>query len=217
MAQSVKMSGGAIKYAKKHTPYALADISKGVDEAQPYLQQGVDTYGAAQGKFEPGVDMYNNSLGLNGQAGYDAAVGAYQHSPGYDFALNEANQNVLRNAAATGGVLSGQTGIDLSERARDLQNLDFGNWQDRLQGMINPYMMGTSGKAGALTNLGKLFEGEGINRAGTRMQGIGMVTSAIQNQARMQAEQEARKAAEDQQWMSFLNAGIGGLSGFLGA
>jgi hypothetical protein len=197
------------------TRRGLGDIRSGVDEAQPYLEENAQNWRDIQGQQQGGYDMYQNSLGLNGQAGYDAALGAFQQGPGYQFALDQANQNVLRNSAALGGVASGNTLMGLSDRAQQLQNLEFGNWQNRLAG-FDP-MRGASGLATGLFGLGSLFENEGKNLAGTRMQGAGLQAQNYQALAQMQQNQAL---ADQQADMMPINLGLGllgGVSGFYGA
>lgn len=178
---------------------ARGDIQSGVSQAQPYLEQAAagwspleDKYGALAHKFlnlAPGDlsarDMYLNTLNLNGPEGAAAARNAFQTSPGYQWQVDQANQNILRNNAATGGVLSGNTGLALNQNAMDLANQEWGGWQDRLMnqgnniykdyaGAGNAYQgMGTAiaGKAGALSNLGNLFTNEGAQLGDINMTG----------------------------------------------
>lgn len=209
---TLKKSGKSIG---KATRYGLRDISAGVDEAQPYLEENAQNFRNIQGQQQAGYDMYQNSLGLRGPEGNQAAIDAYQQSPGFGFALDQANQNVLRNQAALGGVASGQSMIDLSERARQLQNLDYGNWQSRLAG-FDP-MRGASGLATGLMGLGNLFEGEGRALAGTRMQGAGLKSQNAQALANMQMQQALANQQADMMPIQMGLGLLGGVSGFYGA
>ena len=123
-------------------------------QATPYLTDAQANYKNLQGQQQAGYDMYQNSLGLNGQAGYDAAQGAFHQGPGYQFALDQANQNVLRNQASLGALNGGNTLMALSDRAQQLQNLEFGNWQNRLAG-FNP-MQGAEGYGNLAQSLANL-------------------------------------------------------------
>jgi hypothetical protein len=162
-----------------------------------------------------GFDMYQNSLGLNGQQGYDSALGAFQQGPGYQFALDQANQNILRNNAATGGVANGGTLAALQDRAQQMQNMEFGNWQDRLKGFdpqraIQGQTSAYGDKASALINQGKDIAGVHTGFAGPINQQYGNQASLIGQQ------QSANMAAEQQGWANAL--GIGSmLTGGLGA
>lgn len=205
----------AIDLSKSGTKLGEEYIREGVDDAKPYLKDVVDLWSDYGGQQQAGYDMYQNALGLNGQEGYDAALGAYHQSPGFQFALDQANQNVLRNQAATGGVLSGQTGIDLSERARQLQNLDFGGWLDRLKG-FDP-KVALTGQSAGLTNLGNLFSREGELLANQRMRGTQLTSDNMNNLAGTQGQQAVYDHnASMQPWNMALGL-LGGLGGFMGA
>src|SRR3954462_542190 len=51
---------------------------------------------ALASKYGGGTDMYLNSLGVNGAAGNQAAVNAFQAGPGYDFTLNQGLDAINR-------------------------------------------------------------------------------------------------------------------------
>lgn len=78
---------------------------------------------------------------------YDLILGGdysqYQESPGYKFAQDESMKEVMRSAAARGGVVSGQTLKALQERGKGLADQDFGTYLQRLSGLL-----GTSFSAG---------------------------------------------------------------------
>lgn len=201
---SLNSNQQAVDAARQASGKGVADIWKGVGKAQPYLTESEANFQGLQDQEQIGRTMYMNSLGLNGQGGYDAAVGAYQHTPGYDFALNEANQNVLRNQAALGGVASGQTMMDLSERARQLQNLDFGKWQDRLMG-FDPMRPATA-RGGVLADNSNLYEQAGVNSANTRLNGAQIQAQALQNLGNVQ-QQAAMPYGSAQMWNAILGVG----------
>jgi hypothetical protein len=88
--------------------------------------------------------MQANALGLNGPAGNEAATGAFQESPGYQFALDQGLQALNRNAASRGMLSSGNNTQDILRYSQGLANQEYGNW---------------------LSNLGN-FSGMGLNAAG---------------------------------------------------
>lgn len=184
-------------------------------------QQAVPSYERAAGLFDPiiadrsrATDMYYNSLGLNGAEGYDEALNAYQQSPGYQFALQQANQNVTRNAANLGSLRSGNTMMALSDRAQQLQNLDFNNWQNQLKGLdvLEPSVYG----AGALQKLGGLFTNQGQDIANVYAQFAQPMANQYNNRASLIGQQAMIDAQQQQQGIA--NAiGLGGLfTGMLG-
>lgn len=144
---------------------ALDFLNQGVNQASPYYQQAASLYGGLAPGDLSARAMYLNSLGLNGPEGNTAATNAFQNSPGFQFALDQANQNVLRNGAATGNVASGNVLQALADRAQGLQNQDYGNWQSQLSNQGNNIYNDYSGQANALGALAGLFGNLGSNQA----------------------------------------------------
>lgn len=123
-------------------------------------------------KYGGGTDLYLDSLGVNGAAGNNRAVDAYHAGPGYNYAVNQALEGVNRGAAAAGGApggLSGNTLAALSDRAGNLANQEYGNWQTRLAGLVAPELSATSGAAsgvaGVDTNKANVYTGTAGNIA----------------------------------------------------
>jgi hypothetical protein len=194
---------------------AVRAIDEGYNEAQSQYGEASEVYDPIMEDRGRATDMYYNSLGLNGQEGYDAALGAFQNGPGFQTALDMANQNVLRNNAAMGGVASGNTGIALSDRARGLQNLEFGNWQNRLQG-LDVYPVANS-KASALQGLGNMFAREGDATSGVYTQMAPHIAGQYNNQASLIGQQQMMNANAQQQGISNALGLAGMFTGLLGA
>ena len=83
-----------------------------------------------------------------------AAEGAFQEGPGYDYAVQQGLQGVMRNASSLGNIASGNTAMALQDRGNQLANQEYGGWLDRLSG-YDPLAMHTAGaQAGISTGLG---------------------------------------------------------------
>ena len=122
-------------------------------------------------RYGRGSEMYANALGLGGAAGNEAAQGAFQEGPGYDYAVQQALQGVMRNASSLGNVASGNTAIALQDRGNQLANQEYGGWLDRLSG-YDPLAMGAAGaQAGISTGLGDRLLGTGWRSRGHRLGG----------------------------------------------
>lgn len=87
---------------------------------QPYRQAG----GAA-------LRDYMSTLGMGGSG----AINRFQQSPGYQFALQQGLQSVNRGNAAKGLTGSGAEQKQLMQYGQGLANQDYGNYQNRLQGL----------------------------------------------------------------------------------
>jgi len=130
-------------------------------------------YGRARGYYDPyaarynaGSEMYSNALGLGGDAGRTAAEGAFKEGPGYDYAVKQGMQGVMRNASSLGNIASGNTAMALQDRGNQLANQEYGGWLDRLSG-YDPLAMHTAdAQAGISTGLGDRLLGLAGDRAG---------------------------------------------------
>lgn len=113
---------------------------------QPFLQN----YQTAQG----GYNAYADATGANGAPGSTRAVSAFQTDPGYQFRINQGNENVLRNSSRTGQGNSGNVNVDLLNYGQGQANQ---GWQQYIQNLL-PFLgqanNAASGIAGVDTGLG---------------------------------------------------------------
>jgi hypothetical protein len=137
---------------------ALQALQARYGQAGGQLQSAVDAYDPLLQQAQAGYTMYQNSLGLNGAEGRDAALGAFQAGPGYEWQVQQAAQAAQRAANRTGSASSGNALDAVTRLSSNLANQEFGSWQDRLQGFQGATERATAGRAGALTNLGKLYQ-----------------------------------------------------------
>jgi hypothetical protein len=153
-----------------------------------YYGQGADTLQQAAAGYQPlvdrglqGYDMYMNALGLNGAGGRDAALGAFQTGPGYQFAVDQATSNAQRAANRLGMAYSGNT-VDATTRlANNLANQEYGNWVQGLQGFQGASQNAVAGQAGALSNLASLYQNQ-ANATGTMQANQGKDVASLQSQ-----------------------------------
>ena len=129
---------------------------------QPFQQN----YNAAAA----GQNQLGNLLGLNGPNGSAQAQQTLQNMPGYQFALNQGTQNVLRNQAATGQLNSGATNMDLNNYAQGQASQNYNNYVSQLQPYLGAAGNAASGIGGVNTGLGNqlggLYQGLGQGQAG---------------------------------------------------
>lgn len=93
------------------------------EDLAPYREQGL----AGQNAL-----MYY--LGLGARPDDPNFVG-FQQTPGYQFAVNEAQRGIEASAAARGGLYSGATMQALQDRRQGMADLEFGNYLARLGGV----------------------------------------------------------------------------------
>ena len=131
-------------------------ITAGYNKASDALSQGRDaltTHFTAgllpfQQNFTTGAagqQAYADATGANGPEGLARAKANFQNAPGYQGALDAANENVLRNHARTGDTRSGATNVDLSNVAQNLQNQQWQQYTTNLQPFLNTSAQAASG------------------------------------------------------------------------
>jgi hypothetical protein len=156
---------------------ALGAIQQGQAPSLAALGSGYDAargeYNGAIDRFNPWVDAgkgalgaYQGSLGLGGAAERDAAVSQFQNSPGFGYAVDQATDAVARKASALGALGSGNTMQAIGDRAQNMQNQEYGAWQDRLNGLSNTGLAATGQQANLQQGLGNLSAQQGRDEAG---------------------------------------------------
>lgn len=206
--------------AKEAASANQARLAATKTEGMGYLDSGktgaLDALGGAAGKFGDlsskygtGTNLYLDSLGVNGADGNARATGAFQAGPGYQYAVDQALDQTNRAAAATGSLSGGNTLAALSDRAGNMANQEYGNWQSKLAGLINPEVAGVTGGAGIDTAKAGVF----TNDANSRVNLATGVTNGINGQETQAAN--AEMAGSGNLWGLGLNLAKLG-TGFLG-
>jgi hypothetical protein len=175
------MFGGGYEKEAAQKDIAAAQAYQG--QAMPALQQAYQTgqtnLGQAVGAYNPLVNLgaqysqaaptYLGAMGVGTPQQVQAAQSAFTNAPGYQFALNQAQQAAERAAAAGGMTASGNL-IDAEQRnAIGLQNQQYQNWVDNLQKAgqmgLGATQAGAQGQATGYTNLANLAQTYGENQA----------------------------------------------------
>lgn len=155
------------------------------------------------GQYGAGTTMYLNALGLNGQAGNDAATAAFQNNPGYSGAITAGLDAINRRRAAGGMMASGNADIDAQIFGQNLQNQQYGNWLSNLSGLNNNALTATgaaaTGQAGVYGSLANLAQQNAGNLVGLNAN----VTNGINSQNTQQANAET--AASGNIWNMGMN------------
>lgn len=92
-------------------------------------------------------------LGLGARPDDPNFVG-FQETPGYQFAVNEAQRGIEASAAARGGLYSGATMQALQDRRQGMADLEFGNYLNRLGGVAASGQNAAAMQAAANQNQG---------------------------------------------------------------
>ncbi len=148
------------------------DLSqKGLDNFNAYNNLAYKEYSALDNLGNSGITAYGNALGLNGDAGSQSAISAFQQNPGYQFALNQGLDALDRRAASRGMLNSGNTTADTLNYANGLASQ---NWQQYINNLANTVGVAqntANAQSGTLTGQGqgnlatRLVQGEAANAA----------------------------------------------------
>ena len=155
---------------KSYDGSALAALNGGVNSAVQTVQSSNANYAPYAANGQAASGLYADSLGLNGQAGHDAATAAFQTSPGYAFQVDQATDAAARKAASLGMAASGNTLDALLRTGSGLASQEYGNWQDRLNGVSTQGLQAASGIAGVNQAAGGYEYGGGSTGAGLLQQ-----------------------------------------------
>jgi hypothetical protein len=164
----------------------IAGINQGYDQLSGLYGQGRDAlsqnYSAGLQPFQQnystasgGQNQLASLLGFGpqGQGGIQQTL---QNLPGYQFALNQGSQNVLRNQAATGQLNSGATNIDLQNLGQGMASQNYNNYVSQLQPFLGAAGNAASGIGGLYSGLGnqtnQSFANQGNAASGAQI-GIG--------------------------------------------
>lgn len=166
-----------------------ANINAGYDTARSDLEGARSAFAPLSSlaqKYGAGTSLYLDALGANGAGGNERAMSAFQAAPGFDFTLNAIN----RRRAAGGMLDSGNADGDAMKAA----NQFYGDWLDRLGGLVNPELSATSGAASGQAGIQGGLATLATGRASDLTNLLGNTTSGQANANNLQAQGEAAGA-----------------------
>ncbi len=104
----------------------------------------------------------------------DPSYQRFQHSPGYQYAVDEAMGQVQRGASARGLLESGSVLRDMTDRAQGMAQQDYGNWWNRQNQLYSDYQNRLAGLAGGTTGAEQAFGlgqslGQGSSQTGNNL------------------------------------------------
>ena len=158
--------------ANQYSNVALPALASAYQTGQTNLGQAVGAYDPLKqlgAQYSQAAPTYLGALGIGTPQQVSAAGSAFSNDPGYQFALQQAQQGAERAAAAGGMTASGNL-IDAEQRnAINLQNQQYQNWINNLKGVgqmgIGATQAGAAGQAQGYTNLANLAQQYGENQA----------------------------------------------------
>lgn len=149
--------------------------------------------GLAQ-KYNAAGDLYLGALGVNGPEGTQAAVDAFQSSPGYDFAVNQSLDALDRRAASRGLLGSGNNSLDTLNVVHGLADQDYSDYLNRLSGLTSLGAQTTTAGAQGIATARAAKAPIYTNDANQRVALAGGITRGINDQETQAANAETAGA-----------------------
>lgn len=143
----------------------LSSLGAGYASARPEYEGAIARFDPWVNAGKGALSAYEGSIGLGGEAGHNAAVSQFREAPGYKYAVDQATDAVARKASALGALGSGNTMAAISDRAGNMADQGYGQWQDRLKGMSDTGFAGATAQAGLQRGLGDLGAQQGRDEA----------------------------------------------------
>ena len=173
MASERALQGGA--------EAAMSGLMTGFNEAKDALGRPVDISAATaliEPYMQPGQQAFNAQAALSGAMGSDAQREAYANfneSPGQQYLRSRAEQALLRNSAALGGLGGGRVRQELQRQAIGEASQDFNN---------NFARLGQVAQGGLqAANLGTQLYGQKFGNETQRALGLGQIAQSAGNTA----------------------------------
>jgi len=161
--------------ATKDAAYQQAQSGRDANALQKYIYDQTRTDNA------PALSARNSALtqlqAMLGNGGMNISAADVQAEPGYQFGLNQGNQNIQNSAAAKGGLYSGQAMKALTQYGNDYASTKYDAAFNRKQAAINPLLsMAGLGQTAANTNASS--GSNYANQAGNNITGAGNASAA---------------------------------------
>lgn len=146
---------------KNANAQASAALKSGYDEGTAAYKTYADK---ASGMYDPwvasgrrGQTAYEDSLGLNGEAGGQNALTMYRaaSNPSLQYEQDRAQKGLEAAANARGGLNTGYTALAAARARQGLGYQDYQNWQNRLMGVGQQGFQATGQQAGIAQQTGQ--------------------------------------------------------------
>lgn len=125
-----------------------ADLNTGLDLAHGSYAAGIAPFTDILHSAGAGATAYGDATGANGQAGFANAVNNFHTSPGYQFTVDQALDNVQRRASSTGQLASGGTNVDMANQVGALADKQWQSYVGNLAPYLGQQTQAAQGNAG---------------------------------------------------------------------
>src|SRR6516165_9965114 len=151
--------------ANQYANTSLPALAAAYQTGQTNLGQAVGAYDPLKqlgAQYSQAAPTYLGALGIGTPQQVSAAGSAFHNDPGYQFALQQANQAIERGAAGRSMDISGNLADAISKNTVGYANQDYQNWINNLKGVgqmgLTGTQQGAAGAATGYTNLANLAQ-----------------------------------------------------------
>jgi hypothetical protein len=123
-------------------------------------------------KYGGATSLALGALGVNGQAGTDAARSAFSAGPAYNFNLDQGLEAINRRRAAGGMLASGNADRDAQQYGAGLASNEYDKWLTNLLGFTNPELSATSGAASGIAGANQNYGNQAAGVYGNTAAGL---------------------------------------------
>ena len=160
--QQKKAASQAVNAQTQANDAAIAEQRRQFDYTQqqlnPYIKAGTGALGQQQ-----------NLMGLNGTSAQQTAINNLQNSPFLQSMYKQAENALLQNASATGGLRGGNIQGALADNRMNMLNTAYQNQIQNLGGLVttgqNSATNSASQAMNMANNIGNLYQNTGQNQA----------------------------------------------------
>jgi hypothetical protein len=218
-------AGKDIAAANQYSNVALPALASAYQTGQTNLGQAVNAYNPLVNlgsQYSQAAPTLTGALGIGTPQQVSAAGSAFSNQPGYQFALQQAQQAAERAAAAGGMTASGNL-VDAEQRnAINLQNQQYQQWINNLQQAgqmgLSATQAGAAGQATGYTNLANLAQEYGQNQANVygNVEGATIGANNLAGAGQAAGAKNLLGAGLQLATLAMGGGGLGGLGGLLG-
>ena len=132
------------------------DINTGINIGRGDLTTGIDYFNNYTGQGNAALNLMGAQSGAQGQAAQQQAFNNYSMSPEQQYLREQGERAVLRNQAAIGGLGGGNVQQELQRQGMGLAQQDYANQYNRLAGLSELGMQGSTSQANLRNALGDM-------------------------------------------------------------
>ena len=131
-------------------------VTQGLNTGRADIGAGIDLFNNYTGQGNAALNLMGAQSGAQGQAAQQEAFNNYSMSPEQQYLREQGERAILRNQAAIGGLGGGNVQQELQRQGMGLAQQDYANQYNRLAGLSELGMQGSTSQANLRNALGDM-------------------------------------------------------------